>query len=70
MNSKIQIRNLITQGLETIESMGNFCTGTRVGKNTIKLIGIIKELYPLIFDSYPTISKTLADASLKCRRDR
>ena len=65
MNSKIQIRHLITQGLETIESMGNFYTGTRVGKNTIKLIGIINELYPLVCDSYPTISKTLADASLK-----
>ncbi|MBO4801998.1 MAG: toll/interleukin-1 receptor domain-containing protein [Bacteroidaceae bacterium] len=65
MNSKIQIQHLITQGHGTIESMGYFYTGTRVGKNTIKLIGIIKELYPLIYDSYPTISKTLADASLK-----
>jgi len=65
MNSKIQIRHLINQGIEAIESMGNFYTGTRVGKNTIKLIGIIKDLYPLIQDSYPTISKTLADASSK-----
>lgn len=64
-DKKTIIQNLITQGLETIESMGNFYTGTRVGKNTIKLIGVIKELYPLIYDSYPTISKTLADASLK-----
>lgn len=64
-DKKSIIQNLITQGLETIESMGNFYTGTRVGKNTIKLIGIIKELFPLIYDSYPTISKTLADASLK-----
>lgn len=62
---KSKKQNLITQGLETIESMGNFYTGTRVGKNTLKLIGIIKELYPLIQDSNPTISATLADASLK-----
>ena len=59
------IQNLITQGLEIIERMGNFYTGTRVGKNTLKLIGIIKELYPLILDSYPTISATLSDAALK-----
>ena len=62
---KSKKQNLITQGLETIESMGNFHTGTRVGKNTLKLIGIIKELYPLIQDSNPTISAMLADTSLK-----
>lgn len=59
------IQNLITQGLEIIESMGNIYPETRVGKNTLKLIGVIKELYPLIQDSFPTICKTLADASIK-----
>lgn len=62
---KSTIQNLITQGLEIIESMGNIYPETRVGKNTLKLIGIINELYPLIQGSFPTICKTLADASIK-----
>ena len=65
MNDKKQIQHIITQGLLTIEKMGNFYTDTRVGKNTLKLIEITKELYPLVQNSYPTIGKILAYASLK-----
>lgn len=62
---KTKIQNNIIQGLETINRMGNFCSGTLVGKNTIQLIGCIKELYPLISESEPVISEILAEASLK-----
>ena len=69
MTKKKQIKDLIDDGLSTINQMNNIRSNTPAGSNTRKLKVTVKKLFPLVANDFPLLSDVLSKAETRLIED-